>query len=43
LIKISLIIIFSNREEKKRYIEMETVEADSSSPWLQPARSGGRN
>lgn len=34
---------FLKQEEKKeRFVEMETAEADSSDPWLQPGDAGGR-
>lgn len=29
--------------KKKRFVEMETAEADNSDPWLQPRDAGGRN
>lgn len=30
------------QEGKKRFAELETAEADSSDPWLQPGDAGGR-
>lgn len=29
-------------EKRQRFVEMETAEADSSNPWLQPGDAGGR-